>query len=1119
VEADLVGPQEARQMSARIDRVAVDAVLRDLKDFQRETVDYVFRRLYTDEDRTRFFLVADEVGLGKTLVARGVIARAIEHLWDRVGRIDVVYICSNAIIARQNVHRLHVDVPGQQEFALPTRVTMLPTITTDLDDNRVNFVSLTPNTSFSLKTCMGRREERALLYWLLDEAWDLRGTGPLNVLQGSAGKENFRQLVRSFKQSHRIDRHLASAFVRELERSVAEDVEAGRRDLRTRFDELCRRFRYARKHVPIEDRDDCSALVGDLRVMLAMVCLERLEPDLIILDEFQRFKHLLTDENEAGRLAGRLFQYADEQTEARVLLLSATPYKMYTLSQESETDDHYHDFMETLRFLLQDSDRAKELEQILQEYRRELYRLGNHYGSAKRLLELKGELEERLRRVMVRTERLAVSEDRNGMLSQVPMGSLRLERRDVETYVGQMRVARRLGQGDVLEYWKAAPYLLEFMDDYALKDALKNADDSKMAGVARVVSDSDGLLFPWRRWASYSEVDPCNPRVRSLLADTVQAGAWRLLWVPPSQPYYEPAGPFADPASRRFTKRLVFSSWRIVPKVIAAIVSYEAERCMMCSFEKSPENSPEARRRRSLLLRFARRGGRLAGMPVLALLYPSTVLAREGDPLGCAGRMLLDRDGLPRLEEVLAEVERRLGRLLRMMKTSDANRQAAGVPDEAWHWAAPILLDLEHDREHTRSWFERSDLATTWSGGGGDEEDAEQSLWSEHVDRARLLVEGRLPLGPQPPDLPRVVARLALAGPAVSALRALIRIAGGAATGPAARALKDGAAQVAWAFRSLFNLPEVTAMVRATDGAEPYWRQVLDYCVNGCLQAVLDEYAHVLYESMGLFGTSPTDAAREISRAIRSALTVRTALLGVDEVAAGPGTVKLERRRMRARFALRFSGDRTEEGAGVTRASQVREAFNSPFWPFVLATTSIGQEGLDFHQYCHAVVHWNLPSNPVDLEQREGRVHRYKGHAVRKNVALRHGSEALEQTAREADARGRLPGDVWARLFAIAQRDRPSGSSDLVPFWTYPVDGGARIERFVPALPLSRDQQRLADLRRSLAVYRMVFGQPRQEDLLAYLLARRPRSELRPLLADLRVDLTPRSEGPANPPA
>jgi hypothetical protein len=45
-------------------------VLASLKDFQRDTVEYVYRRLYTDADSVRRFLVADEVGLGKTLVAK-----------------------------------------------------------------------------------------------------------------------------------------------------------------------------------------------------------------------------------------------------------------------------------------------------------------------------------------------------------------------------------------------------------------------------------------------------------------------------------------------------------------------------------------------------------------------------------------------------------------------------------------------------------------------------------------------------------------------------------------------------------------------------------------------------------------------------------------------------------------------------------------------------------------------------------------------------------------------------------------------------------------------------------------------------------------------------------------
>ena len=81
--------------------------------------------------------------------------------------------------------------------------------------------------------------------------------------------------------------------------------------------------------------------------------------------------------------------------------------------------------------------------------------------------------------------------------------------------------------------------------------------------------------------------------------------------------------------------------------------------------------------------------------------------------------------------------------------------------------------------------------------------------------------------------------------------------------------------------------------------------------------------------------------------------------------------------------------------AESVRAPEVRNAFNSPFWPFVLASTSVGQEGIDFHWWSHSVVHWNLPSNPVDFEQREGRVNRFGGHAVRKNVASAHGRDAL----------------------------------------------------------------------------------------------------------------------------
>ena len=53
-------------------------------------------------------------------------------------------------------------------------------------------------------------------------------------------------------------------------------------------------------------------------------------------------------------------------------------------------------------------------------------------------------------------------------------------------------------------------------------------------------------------------------------------------------------------------------------------------------------------------------------------------------------------------------------------------------------------------------------------------------------------------------------------------------------------------------------------------------------------------------------------------------------------------------RQIRCRYALRYGEARPETEVDEIRADQIRSAFNSPFRPFVLATTSIGQEGLDF---------------------------------------------------------------------------------------------------------------------------------------------------------------------------
>ena len=91
-------------------------------------------------------------------------------------------------------------------------------------------------------------------------------------------------------------------------------------------------------------------LTARLRNLLAQASVHALEPDLIILDEFQRFRHLLDLETggEAAELAHHLFEW----DQARTLLLSATPYKPFTLTEEDDGgEDHYTDLMTTLGFL------------------------------------------------------------------------------------------------------------------------------------------------------------------------------------------------------------------------------------------------------------------------------------------------------------------------------------------------------------------------------------------------------------------------------------------------------------------------------------------------------------------------------------------------------------------------------------------------------------------------------------------------------------------------------------------------------------------------------------------------------------------------------------------------
>lgn len=1062
--------------------IAASTFITGLKDFQRRTVDYVFERMFDDDQPAMRFLVADEVGLGKTMIAKGVIAKTIDRFSQTQKRIDIVYVCSNAEIAAQNIERLLL--PGQSDVSRANRLTLLPKYTHELDNHAVNLISFTPNTAFGPKNGgglrTGRKEERHLIYQMLRALPGVHERGLRHALRATAGDT----WDADAQQELFYDEAIAGAF----RRGILNDLDFHR--------EVCciaALYSDRRRTIGEEDQERCKALTGELRARLSRTCLVALKPALVILDEFQRFNDLFDDPadsddtvNAAAELAHELFNY---EGRARVLLLSATPYKMYARDDESE--DHYADFLRTLRFLYPGEDGTKIVDAVEDDI--VALRTGllsaRGTGDLESLAPVKARIERTLRQVMCRTERVEATLRADAMVRDQPIVP-RLAAGDLADFRTLEALASAIEEPDTIEYWKSIPYLLNFMGGYRFKESLQDHIRRKSSPVHAVFAARPPASFRARDVERYRAIDPDNARLRALIAKIDRDGIWKLLWMPPSLGYWRAGGEYEDVGS--VSKQLVFSAWNVVPDALAAILSYEAERRLMEHFDNRIKYSAMVRRF-GPRLSFNRSGNEPAGMAGLLLAFPSQALSSLVDPLALQG----DADAAPSYADIHARAANIIASAIAPFVV---HRLTEGPFDRRWYWVVLARLEAGLYPE-AREWCAKEWSAARTVRDGSDDDTS--SAFDDHVSLWLDTWDGKFDdLGRVPDDLAEVIAHVALNATATCALRTLRR------RWPhdrAQAAMLGAAARIAEGMRSQFNSPRAVALLKTVEKDEDsYWQRVLQYGADGNLQALLDEYVHILFDANGLAERTVAEGCQKLGDAMYEAMSLRSATLHPDEVQVREGLVTIEpsETRIRTHFALRFGSVNEEEGA-VARKRSVQAAFNSPFWPFVLASTSIGQEGLDFHHWCHSVVHWNLPSNPVDMEQREGRVHRYKGYAVRKNVARKHGAAALQRAPEKHS-------DVWSALFGLAVESRPPNANDLIPFWIYEVESGAQIERAVMALPLSRDEARYRRLKRSLALYRLVFAQPRQEDLLSCLEHTFDSENVGKTIGQWRISLSPK---------
>ena len=1050
----------------RLDKIE-SKIMSGLKDFQKATVeriDYLYRH------GQRRVLVSDEVGLGKTLIARGTVAK-LARLRREEGDafFKVVYICSNAAIADQNLRKLRVTQEAITESASSSRLSMqhLNIFKQENDAELLNryiqLIPLTPDTSFRMTAGAGTVNERALMYAHLKRMPELFSYQyELEVAMRNDATLGWRDWCRNWyeKEASECDEKSDGRYFDYMQYRLRKELAEIWHDDVTFLDgiiELCRAIR-RNKGVRVAE----NAIIGQLRVIFAKISLEKLEPDLVIMDEFQRFKYLLNSEpdTETGMLSNKFFHASD----VRMLLLSATPYKMYSTPEEideTKLDEHFTEFLSVMKFLNEDPESEKRFLTVWRDYS---MRLREMTIGDTTILSAKDAAEDAMYRTVCRTERISAAENADIIDDSDVRVPLEVLEQDIRSYVQAQELLDEIGANYhvPVDYIKSSPYLMSFMRDYKLKRNVEKYFKEHPLEIEKIRKDSFWLNR--RAIDRYDRIPNNNARLERVMSKVLQRGVEKLLWMPPSRPYYEMEGVYKN--TEFSSKTLIFSSWEMVPRMLASLLSYEAERRTVGKLAKDYQDRDVhyfytgERRYPSARMNFSVRNGQPGAMTLFCLLYPSKFLAECFDPVSCLNAGMNIRDIRRRIREKIKD---------KLQKMPSVN---GGNADAKWYYIAPLMMD---GAQYAYTWLESEDKLADYD--DGDEKTKKQKGFKAHMDALRELFyqthrEKYANLGRRPDDLIDVLTDMAIASPAVCINRTYLKYVSDKEELPVYLP-----SQLARVFINRMNTPESTAVVELACGRksdDAHWQNLLTYCRQGNLQAVFDEYAHLISNGID----RDESLIYQMHRQMMEAMDIRTTLYNVDTYDSfrkRTGGQKDKPTNIRTHFAVAFTKGEGKE-KDTDRKKSIRDAFNSPFRPFVLATTSIGQEGLDFHNYCRKIVHWNLPSNPIDLEQREGRINRFECLAIRQNVAKRYGNIVFSS-------------DIWKEMFEEASLvEKRSGSSDLIPFWGLrEMEDMVKIERIVPMYPYSRDGLAYERLIKILSLYRLTLGQARQEELLEYL--------------------------------
>lgn len=1118
--------------------------------FQKNTVDAVIKAFGPTKGARRF-LVADEVGLGKTIVAQKVIQRMAE---SKPGPLKVIYMCSNLAIARQNQDKLLGFLSADERVKAKAKVDRLTLWMTENKptSREVHFYPVTPATSVPFRGKRGNTgtvRERAFLsrLLLLMSSTRPRWKGSkFNWLPGNIKNTSLRSLRSKWKgqvpsswfnlSGRNAFKGRAKTFWRVAEELVTSvlnkrfiapgnykqlshfsrcicDVYASALSKRAHPKQLFLDKNQQKRHKP------SSHDIAILRNALALHAVRQIKPDLIVFDEFQRFEDILHNAGNdysnslMGALRGDRDAYPPNQHPA-LLLLSATPYKMYTEAKDGiDTEGHYHDFFRLVSFLYGGPGvpaarkNAAHLKELFSERRQCL--LGKQPGG----VENKTKIEALLRQVMCRTERHVDPTKESKTITSIQGDVTEL---DARVFAHFSASVEKHNQSGLTAYWDSIPLPMQTMGKgYVATRDVKPAFIPPVD--QRLTKRQRNALRPLSRIG--------HPKLRALTKPTSQdsqeaqaiADPVKLMtpWVAPSFSWWPLQGPWLEETSRP-EKLLVFSRFKAVPQAVSGILSYQVEaeiakKHKMRNYERISNYQP---------LRYRDTG------IYESLFQPSLMLAFEGDPTrfldgsNCSASTIRQKIKLHLRRIIRKQCKLRIDKKCNFLKKNSTYISNPNEPPDANIRTQMLSYFLDHQyyffgplKELTfrnwKSWYPHSPSKQTRN------EIHRRCRWmDDHVTEINEYTITN-------EQLNRFTS-LALGSPGNILLRSILRSAFGRLSienllgktfDNTFKKIKDLSIKE---FHDFFNSYLMCNTALTKRKKQNAWQRVTELCINGNLESVLDEHFWVYLKINSLDSVDPAQKIDSLITHIKDLCSLHNGWTKLEQVTSkrrsahennselsktNHTTDKLAVKRRRpkpinlrthaARAFLEAKSDTNQTIKGKRKQKRqpkklgstlerLGKRFNSPFWPHVLVTTSVGQEGLDFHVWCNSLIHWDVRTNPIDMEQREGRIQRFAGLGVRKAIAAK-----CEATLKKTFTPGESPWQQLEKLACKKDEARASrettGDDSMHPWWTF---NGSHPQTYHFQIPFAQQNLRFERVRNLQKLYRLALGQVNQEGLV-----------------------------------